>query len=519
MRSKWHTLAVAGTLGIFMSWNAATADDNSSDAWPPRADHKAAANAAGTNSEVRGHVQELLRQAMAEMDANRFESARRLTRRAAAIGVSAGFVGVHPEQLLAEIDRREHDAADASRMVPGNPGRSYKARAIELLDRGLLALDEKRFDDAERFARQAAQLHVTWDKYDYRPENLLDEIRRQSPSIAQERETKPAADSAFDARLSRAAEVNPPIDRVDRTSGSVPSLPTVASRATDPSPVPPVDAAGVRHSPAETLLEQAMDDLRAGRDELARQRLEQALGALPGSPRNAAVASFGDSAASNSNRPIGLPPSGLMPGYAGSSSSTAAQVFFPIRRDQPNVVSAPHPGADVVLKPMHDPYLGDEPTTTDKSSPGAQTMRESIPLAAPINPVYVNGSGTPSMAETNLQKVAYDAPATPATPFSPLPPRVQTAPNAPAITPQIGWLEKMSVPIPPQGAPGGRPSNAPAASPGFNPAPIAPAVPMDSQSSNGRMSTPSGTDPAIANSPDQPKPSFFHKIWDAISGE
>jgi len=168
---------------------------------------------------------------------------------------------------------------------------------------------------------------------------------------------------------------------------------------------------------------------------------------------------------------------------------------------------------------MHDPYLGDEPTTTDKSSPGAQTMRESIPLAAPINPVYLNGSSTRSMAETNLQKVGYDAPATPDTPFSPLPPRVQTAPNAPAITPQIGWLEKMSVPIPPQGAPGGSPFNAPAASPGFNPAPIAPAVPMDSQWSNGRMSTPSGIDPAIANSPDQPKPSFFHKIWDAISGE
>ncbi len=79
----------------------------------------------------------------------------------------------------------------------------------------------------------------------------------------------------------------------------------------------------------------------------------------------------------------------------------------------------------------------------------------------------------------------------------------------------------MSVPIPAQGAPGGSPSYAPAAGPqrGFNPAPIAPAASMDSQWAPGRMPTPSGTDPAIDNSPEQPKPSLFHKIWDAMSGE
>ncbi len=90
--------------------------------------HSASSSSEGSNVEAGRMAQELLRQAMVELDANRFETARRLTRRAAAIGVTAGFVGVHPEQVLAEIDRRERDAAGANRMVSADSGRSHKAR-------------------------------------------------------------------------------------------------------------------------------------------------------------------------------------------------------------------------------------------------------------------------------------------------------------------------------------------------------------------------------------------------------
>jgi hypothetical protein len=105
----------------------------------------------------------------------------------------------------------------------------------------------------------------------------------------------------------------------------------------------------------------------------------------------------------------------------------------------------------------------------------------------------------------------------------------------PSLNPQIGWLEKMSTPIPPQGGPPTQPyapqpyagqiySGQPygqTAPPqrGFNPAPIAPPASADTQWSAGRASAPSTVDPAIANSPDQPKPGFFEKMWNTISGE
>ncbi|HUE12941.1 MAG TPA: hypothetical protein VMR25_02150 [Planctomycetaceae bacterium] len=530
MRSKWHTLAVAGSLGIFTSWNVAVADDNSSDAWPSRPAFKAAARntpnayTPGTDDEVPRKTQELLRQAMVELDANRFESARRLTRRAAAVGLSVGYVGVHPDQLLAEIDRRERDAASASRMPPAESGRSYKARAIELLDRGLLALDEKRFGDAERFARQAAQLHVAWDKYDYRPENLLAEIHRQNPSVAQQGAARPEADGAFNPRPSVAVDAHPPTEWANRTTSPSPTDPyrtneppaQPIAQAVPQRPAPMSSAGAASRSPAETLLEQAMDDLHAGRDELARHRIEQALGAIPGSPQSAALASFSGYPAANANRPVGLTPGS--PAYSAPPSS---QVYFPIRRDQPNVVSTSPGAADVTMKPMHDPYLGDDPTTTDKANAGAQAMRESIPQGAAINPAYLSRSSTPSMTDSPVQKVGYESSATQDTPTGYSAPKVQTGPNTAPLSPQLGWLEKMSVPIPPQGAPGGYPPNAPPGVPprSYNPTPSSPPSSMDSQWAAGRMTDSSGAVPGSPNSPDQPQPGFFHKVWDAISGE
>jgi hypothetical protein len=545
VRSKWHTLAASGLLGIFASWNAASwnavvADDNPSDAWQPSLSPRAAARKAAANpgsddsSDSRRLTQELLRQAMVELEANHFETARRLTRRAAALGVSAGFSGVHPEQVLAEIDRKERGAQVVVPAVSAETRHNNKAHAIELLDRGILALDEKRFDAAEQCARQAADLRVTWEKFDYRPENLLDDIRRERPSAANEQKFRPVANSSFESRPNAAAETHQPTEWANRTTGPStadtyrPSEPVAQLVPQQPVAAPTTASAG--RTPAQVLLEQAMDDLRAGRDELARQRLEQALGSLPGSAQSAPVASFGGYSAA-SNRPVGISPSGIMLSNSTTAPPAAPQVFFPVRRDQPNVPTLPG-AADVALKPMHDPYLGDDAITTDKASPGAQTMRESMPTGAPINPVYANRYANAGAAEAAVQKVGYD---TPDTPRPALTPQVQTSPNVPSLNPQIGWLEKMSTPIPPQNAPptqtyapqpfagqiySGQPYVQTVPSqPGYNPAPVAPpASPGAQWPAAGRASTPP-TDPAIANAPDQPKPGFFEKMWNTISGE
>ena len=148
-------------------------------------------------------AQELLRQAMVELDAQPIRNGATLDAKGRRHRRHGGFCR-RSSRTGPRGDRSERAGRSRRQTAwfPPNPGRSHKARAIELLDRGLLALDEKRFDDAEQFARQAAQLHVAWDKYDYRPENLLDEIRRQRPSVASRASVRPAADSAFDARPS-----------------------------------------------------------------------------------------------------------------------------------------------------------------------------------------------------------------------------------------------------------------------------------------------------------------------------
>jgi hypothetical protein len=544
VRLKWHTLAVAGSLGIFASFHPLLADDAPagiqqsplagdppsilSQISPRAAARRIVANPTAQDKiDGQGLSQELLRQAMVELDAKRFDTARRLARRAAALGVSAG--SIQPEQLLQEIDRRERGAKVVVQQAPpaaADPRTQLKSRAIELLDRGILALDQKHFDYAENCAQMAAQIHVMWDRYDYKPENLLEDIHRER-SAGPASPVRPIADLAYDARPAAPATIPQPTEWSQRAN---PSSPVTAAVAVPAQPAPTAATSGGRTT-AQAVLEQAMDDLRAGRDELARLRIEQALNSIQASPQSSPVASFaGYSAAAN--RPVGLTPGGLVPTAPGYTPSTAAATFFPVRRDQPNVAPIAPSASDVALKPMHDPFLGDDATTTDKLSAGAQTMRESMPTGATINPVYVSRSSLPVMTDTPVQRVGYNTPvpgAVPVTPRAPLPAELQSS------NPQINWLEKMSAPIPPQGAMPppqayagqqtapqqyvGQPYPPVPQQRGFNAAPIAQPVAGDTQWQPGRMATPSGTDPTAGNSPDQPKPGFFQKVWGAISGE
>ena len=173
MRSKWHTLAVIGSLGFFASWNA-VADDTSPTNWTDPSAARAAARSSsaaanpGTGApESHRIVDELVRQALVELDANRFDTARRLAQRAAAISAATGIVSTRPEQLIAEIDRKQRRSAvvipTAARRAEAAPRseRSHKAEAIQLLDHGIMALDQKRFDEAENCADRPPSFRST----------------------------------------------------------------------------------------------------------------------------------------------------------------------------------------------------------------------------------------------------------------------------------------------------------------------------------------------------------------------
>lgn len=500
---------------------------------------QAARNTASTSAnEMRSDnqrlAQELLRQAMVELDAKHFDTARRLARRAAVFGGSSGAAGFHPEQILTEIDRRERGdqvvvrraSATAPAAAAPDVRPQIKARAIELLNRGILALDEKRYGDAEQCAHLAAELHATWEQYDYKPASLLEDIQRArnagpasqavDPVANNPATNSPVANTALEARPYATADSHQPTEWSQRINP--PAAAPLAQQAAPQQPVPTAASPAPGRTTAQAILEQAMDDLRAGRDELARLRIEQALSSIPGTTQSSPVASFGGYTAA-SNRPTGLTPGGIVPAAPSYAPASASSTFFPLRRDQPNVAPVAPSAADVALKPMHDPYLGDDATTTDKLSPGAQTMRETLPTSAAINPVYINRTAAPSMVPDPVQRVGYDSPAMPAAP------RVQTSPDTPSLNPQVSWLEKMSTPLPPQGLPpansytGQQTAPQPYAGQPYPPVPqprgytVTPlALPPSSSA------TPSGSDPAIANTPDQ-KPGFFQKMWGAISGE
>jgi hypothetical protein len=347
-------LAVVGSLGFFASWNA-VADDTSPTTWTdPSAARAAARSSAAANPgtgapESHRIVDELVRQALVELDANRFDTARRLAQRAAAISAATGIVSTRPEQLIAEIDRKQQRSAvvvpTAARPVAAatRSERSHKAEAIQLLDHGIMALDQKRFDEAETYARQAIQLQVNWDRFDYRPENLLDDIRRERPAVANAGPAIPVSDAPFNVHPNAAASASP----ATAWSGQPPAAATPAAYQTTsyqttpyqatsdhtaaPSVAqPPVAAANANagsRTSAEMLLLQAMDDLRAGNDEMARHRLEQAMSSITPSAQSAPLASFGGSG----TRPT-LPPNGVL-----VQGSSPPPMYFPVRRDQPNI--------------------------------------------------------------------------------------------------------------------------------------------------------------------------------------
>jgi hypothetical protein len=468
---------------------------------------------------------------------------------------------------------------------PGLTDEQLRARAIVMLDRGLQALDEHRFDDADRYARAALALHAQFSKLEYKPEYLITEVgiaRARQRLDAITTSAAPAAPAARSlqqqvlptppsqpAPTSQQASLSPPVTHQPyqtqpqpqqhwqspaptqpqqsaavmtasaSSSGSatpmtsvvpvpttVPAAPVMAApvaatpvaatpvpsvaSAAHPAPVAPAAANAQRGVPtvrdrAERMLEEAMVDLRAGRDDQARARIQAALSAIY-SPANRPLSMF-----SSSDPPM----TAAGPRYEGPQPGMPRAGF-------PNLTQASATShTDSVLKPLHDPYSGDEATTTAKSSVTENTLREKNVEFAPMNASLSLDRPLPQMRDELMQPAAPNGGGSRQQP--PAYASQATAPNqtayaSQATTPnQTAYASQTASPIQTQSA-----SDAQATNPAAAPVPPA-AAPGATPSQPGRMVfapySPTGTAPGVPFNSDAPRPGFLDRVWTAISGE
>jgi hypothetical protein len=530
------------------------------------------------NTEERRRALDLLQQAAAELQANRFDAARRLATQAADLNATFSLFDVRPEHVLAEIERREkaaggsgaavnagseHEAvqawkpvnglvgtaaeapdpfswpqvgepakvgnssaaaaetvpiaqasserrADSSSAYPTSPDR-LKARAIEILDRGLQALDEKRFDDAERSARAALSLQAAWSKLEYRPEYLITEIgiararlrldAATSQSAVQSRSSiaapvvvsQPQASAVPQAESSRDATQGPvrPAPVSAQTAGSTRAAPVAQQIPASPGTASAQGAASSRER-AERLLQEALTDLRAGRDDVARCRIEGALGVIhPGVSRPLLLFPAGSPAVASpqqSTYPPGMPRA--VPSYKLDRAADER---------------------DVALKPLHDPFLGDEPSSTQKSTAGENSLRESTPQFVRLNPTYTLNRPLPVMTD-EMRELA-SAPSSPAVATAAA--RTQTAADTGNQPANVRWPEGESTVPASQTAAAGPTQEGRVTVPV-----VSPAQPDARWSSGSRVPyAPPATDPWVPGTSDEQRPGYFHRLWNAMIGE
>jgi hypothetical protein len=525
------------------------------------------------NTAVRRRALELVRQAAAELKANRLDAARRLARQAADLNATYSVFDVRPEHVLAEIERKERSGgvfagdagngagretmqvpkpaaglvaagpvaadpfetpkADASvksastadppakvltsalpeldHQAPVMPSETLpspeqvKARAIALLDHGLQALDEQRLDDAERCARTALALNASFGQLEYKPEYLITEV-----GIARARLRLDAATSQPNLPMSKQAAASGTIAQAAASKGSQypPEVSLAADRQVQPgSPVPsaatapPATTSAQTHSPAqstagvqgaassreraERLLQEALTDLRAGRDDVARARIEGALGVIhPGAPRR-------------------------LPLFPGASPTLAAPQAAPqtdlTQHAMPRVAIPPYmPNRardehDVALKPLHDPYLGDEANSTNKSTAGEKSFRETLPSYAPISSALSLNRPLPTMTDELPQQPAASSSATAGAG------RVQTAAGTDNQAARVRWPESQPAPT------------------SQSAVPLTPSAPTVQAGGRSGYSSPSGyapptTDPWVKVPTEETQPGYFRRLWNALSG-
>ena len=595
MRSKSLTLVFVASLGL-VGWLCPVNGTRGADGEPTSAD-------VGGNA-VRRRALELMRQATIELQANRFDSARRLARQAAELNATYSLFDVRPEHVLAEIERKESNAASIASGTPGTaqqtvtapktvtglvsaaaaepanpfapsksgaavtaaslpapqqapvaivqapvqpqphvlpdqtqaPTDELKTRAIEILDHGLQALDEHRLDDAERYARAALALHVSFGKLEYKPEYLITEVgiarakRRLDAATAltsgnsqpapvtstaapQQSPAAPAAQYSRPTQYSQQtqySQVGAPVaarpvqTAVSQTPAASPSSPasTVAQAYASAQSAGNAPGATSGRDRAERLLQEALSDLHEGRDELARARIEGALGVIhPSTPRPLTAFQVASPTGVTSTGAMVQPvPQADLPQPGMPRAGFPAYVPDPTRDQR-----------DVVLKPLHDPYLGDDANSTQKSSAGEKSLRESLPDFTPLNSTLTLNRPLPRMNDELPQQPLVAQPAVAPVPVATPITRTQAVADDNQAA-KVRWPES-------QPAPSSQSTDALAAAPAVQSAPAARVVQPVPPATPPKVFAPVTINNWAPSSSDDQKPGFFRRIWSAITGE
>lgn len=449
-------------------------------------------------------------------------------------------------------------------LVPATPTpeQRLKARAVTMLDQGLQALDEHRLDDADRYARAALALHASFGKLEYKPEYLLTEVGIARARRRLETETTPATKSQSQLSQSQlsqspasrsamaASPMSPSSPWQTPSSGSPAQMspnqtfpnqiasnliaPNSASSAAEPAtavaaaqpPAPlsrattaaPAAATPIaptaqgseladRHR-AEQMLQQAVDDLHAGRDELARLRIQGALRVMhPNAPS-----------------PLPLPTGSTIGAEPIAGGPLPPQPGMP-RAGFPSYVPPPVvDDRDAVLKPLHDPYFGDEATSTKKSTAAENSLREMLPDEVPLHPALSLDRPLPVMSTevANPPVAASNPPNAAASRFAAAPGGVMQAVGGPQTQgAKVHWPESDPAPPSQSTAAAFSGSSRGAYTPAANTptsASQAPAAPPANSTARYPY-TPPTTDPVTPASADAEHPGFFRRVWSSLTGE
>jgi hypothetical protein len=411
-----------------------------------------------------------------------------------------------PSPLVPISQAAVEQIAPAARPASPPPIDPTKARAIAILDRGLQALDEQRFDDAEGYARAALSLHASFSKLEYKPEYLITEV-----GIARARQRLDAATSQTTVQSQGPTQSKVPASPADRSfQRPAPAPPTVAA-ATPPvaHPYSAAQSAAVAagaassHERAERLLQEALADLHAGRDDVARARIEGALGVIHSGTSQPPARFPGNVAAATP--PVAMAPGAMLPAPPRTDPPQAAMPRAGFLNYVPDPALNAH---DAALKPLHDPYLGDDPTTTQKSTAGENSLRETLPTDVPLSPTLSLNRPLPRMSDELAAPPTTASKANYATPAGVSQTQAVAAGQNPAA--RVRWPESDAAPASATAQAAAAPTT-----PGTTPAP------SDVPSPSARYSYAPVTSSSWAQSTSSADdhPGFFHRVWTAITGE
>jgi hypothetical protein len=177
---------------------------------------------------------------------------------------------------------------------------------------------------------------------------------------------------------------------------------------------------------------------------------------------------------------------------------------------------------DAVLKPLHDPYFGDEATSTKKSTAAENSLREMLPDEVPLHPALSLDRPLPVMSTevANPPVAASNPPNAAASRFAAAPGGVMQAVGGPQTQgAKVHWPE--SDPAPPSQSTAAFSGSSRSAYPASNPptaASQAPAAPPANSTARYPY-TPPTTDPVTPASADAEHPGFFRRVWSSLTGE